>query len=71
MAGTLNGGSYFLLELLRSTGQAAGQNFTLLVEELLEEFSVLVIDILDTGFFEAAIFFLFDLDGGRIQVSDL
>lgn len=59
------------LEFERSTGDTAGKYLALLVEELLEEFSVLVIDILDTGFFEAAIFFLFDLDGGRIQVSDL
>lgn len=58
MTGTLDGLGHFLLELLRSTGQTAGQNLTLLVQKLLEKFRVLVIHILDTCLLETAIFFL-------------
>ena len=47
MTGTLNSLSDTTLELQRSTGDAAGKDFALLVEELLEELGVLVIDVLD------------------------
>ena len=40
------------------------------VEELFQEFGVFVIDVFDAGFFETAVFFLFDLYGRRVQVSD-
>ena len=61
MTGTLDGGSHLLLVLLRGTGQAAGQQFALLVEEFLEKLRVLVVDVFDAGFLEAAVFFLLDL----------
>ncbi len=46
MTGTLNGLGHAALELQRSTGDAAGQDFALLVEELLQEFGILVVDAL-------------------------
>jgi hypothetical protein len=70
VACTLYGGGYLFLEFLRSSGQAAGQDFALFVEELFQEFGVFVIDVFDAGFFETAVFFLFDLYGRRVQVSD-
>ena len=51
MTGTLNGLSHATLELQRSTGDATGQDSTLLVEELLQEFGILVVDVLDTAAF--------------------
>ena len=59
MACTLYGGGYLFLEFLRSSGQAAGQDFALFVEELFQEFGVFVIDVFDAGFFETAVFFSF------------
>ena len=56
MAGTLNGLSHATLELERSSGDTTGKELALLVEELLEEFGILVIDILDTASLETAIF---------------
>ena len=70
MTGTLDGGSHLLLVLLRGTGQAAGQQFALLVEEFLEKLRVLVVDVFDAGFLETAVFFLFDLYGRRVEVSE-
>ena len=55
MACFLNGLSNFALELQGSTGDTTGQNFALLVEELLEELRIFVIDVLDAGFFETAV----------------
>ena len=46
MARTLHGLGDLLLELLRSTRQAARKNLALLVEELLEELAVLIIYVL-------------------------
>ena len=63
-------GSHFFLELLRRSRQASGQDFSLFIEEFFEEFRVFVIDIFDARFFEAAVFFLFDLNGYRIEVTD-
>ena len=61
MTGALNGGSHLFLEFLRRSGQTAGQDLALLVEEFLEEFRVFVIDVFDARFLEAAVFFLFVL----------
>ena len=71
MACTLNGLRYLLLELLRSTRQAAGQNLTLLVEELLQELTVLVVYILDAELLEAAVLLLLHVNRYRVQVADL
>ena len=70
MTGAFYGLGNLALEFQGSTGDAAGQNLTLLVEELLEEFCVLVINIFDTGFLEAALFFLANINFGRVEVAD-
>lgn len=49
-----DGRSHFFLVLLRGTGEAAGQDFPLFVQEFFEEFGVFVVDVFNTGFFEAA-----------------
>jgi hypothetical protein len=67
---TLHGLCHLALELQGSTGDAARQDLTLLVEELLEELRVLVVNILDAGFLEAAVFLLANLYGRRVQVTD-
>lgn len=56
---TFHGLSHTALELERSTGDATGQDFALLVKEFFEEFGILVINVLDTASFETAIFFSF------------
>ncbi len=58
MAGTLHGFGNTALEFQRSTGDAAGKDLALLVEELLKELGILVVDILDAATFETAVFFL-------------
>ncbi len=70
MAGALNGLSHTTLELQRSTCDAAGKDFALLVKEFLKEFGILVIDILDATSFETAIFFLFYVNRQRSEVTD-
>jgi hypothetical protein len=69
-AGTLDGLRHFALELQGSAGDTAGKDLALLVEELLEELRVLVIDILDAGLLEAAVFLLANLYGRRVQITD-
>lgn len=49
------------LEFERSAGDAAGKNLALLIEELLEEFRIFVIDLLDSAAFETTVFFLFNV----------
>ena len=58
MAGTLYGLGYTTLEFQRSTGDTARQDLALFVEELLEEFGILIVNIFDTTAFETAVFFL-------------
>ena len=61
MARTLHGLGDLLLELLRSTRQAARKNLALLVEELLEELAVLIIYVLDAELLETSVIFLLDV----------
>ena len=63
---TFNCLSDLALELQGSTGQTAGKNLSLLVEEPLEELSVLVVHIFDVRFLEAAVFFLLHLYCRRV-----
>ena len=58
------------LILKRGSRNAAGQDLALLVEELLQELGVLVIDVLDATFFEAAVFLFLSVYRGRGKVSD-
>ena len=70
MTCTLNSLRNATLEFQRSTCDATGKQFTLLVQEFLEEFRILIVDILDTVLFEAAIFLFLDINRGRCQISD-
>ena len=70
MTRTLNSLSDLLLEFLRSSRQTARQNLALLVEELFEEFAILVINILDAEFLETAILLFLDIDRYRIEVTE-
>ena len=63
MTSTLHSLSHAALELQGSTGDAAGQDFSLFVEELLEEFGIFVVDILDTALLEAAVLLLLAIYG--------
>ena len=63
MTCTLYGLCHAALELQRSAGNAARQDLSLFVEELLEEFGIFVVDILDTALLETAILLLLDVNG--------
>jgi hypothetical protein len=58
------------LELQRSTCDAARENLSLLVEELLEELRVLVVDILDSCLLETAVLLLPYLECRRVKETD-
>ena len=47
-----------------------GRILSLFVEELLEEFGIFVVDILDTALLETAILLLLDVNGGGSQVAN-
>lgn len=68
MTGSFDSLGHFLLIFQRSTGETAGQNFTLLVHEFLQKLTIFVIDVFDTALFETAVFFLLDVnrDGGDV-----
>nr|DAF45569.1 MAG TPA: hypothetical protein [Siphoviridae sp. ctBLh2] len=68
---TLHGLCDLLLELLRGTRQSAGKDLALFVEELLEEFAVLVINVLDAELLEAAVLLLLDVYRYGVEVTDL
>ena len=70
MASTLNGLGHATLKLQRGAGDASGQDLTLLVEELLEEVGILVIDVFDSAFLEAAVLLLLDVFRHRGQVAE-
>lgn len=54
---TFNCLGHFALELQGSTGETAGKNLALLVEESLEELSVLVVHVFDVRFLKRQYFF--------------
>lgn len=70
MACTLYSLSHTALEFQRSACDATGKDLALLIQELLEEFGILVVDILDTASLEATIFFLFNIYRQGGQVAD-
>ena len=71
MARALDSLGDLALELQRGTGNAAGKDLALLVEELLEELCVLVVHIFDACLLEAAVLFLLYLYCRRIQEADV
>ena len=70
LAGALHGLSHAALILQRSTGDATGQNLTLLVQELLQELGIFVVDILDTALLETAILLLLRIDRRSSQITN-
>ena len=56
MTSSFNSLSDTTLEFQRSTSDTTRKNLTLFVQEFLQEFRILIIDILDTVLFETAIF---------------
>jgi hypothetical protein len=57
VTGTLDSGSHAALVLEAVAGDTAGQQLTLFVDELQQEIGIFVINVLDTEFAEAAVFF--------------
>ena len=70
MTGTLYSLCHAALELQRGAGEAAGKDFALLVEKLLEEFGIFVVDIFDAAAFETAVFLLLNVDRQGSEVTD-
>ena len=70
VAGAFNGLGHATLELQRGTGDTAGKDLSLLVEEFLEEFGVLVINVVDAETFETAVFFLLYVYRHWSEVAD-
>ena len=70
MTGALDSLRHFFLVLVRGAGDATGQNLALFVDELQQEVGILIVDILDTEFFETAIFLTLGLHSDRGQVFD-
>ena len=71
MTGSFHSLGHFLLIFQRSTGETTGQNLALLVHEFLQEFGVLVVDVLDAALFETTIFFLLDVNRNGGDVFDI
>lgn len=57
MTGAFDGLGHFTLIFQAGAGQPAGQDFALLVEQFQQEVAVFVINVFDTGFLEAVVFF--------------
>lgn len=62
VAGAFHSGGYAALVLEAIARNAARQQFALLVNELEQKFRIFVVDILDTEFAEAAVFFASQTD---------
>jgi len=59
MACAFNRLRHFALKFQRGTGNASRQDFSLLVQEFLQELRVFIVDKFYAAFLEAAVFFLF------------
>lgn len=62
VTGAFDGGGYAALILEAVARNAAREEFTLLVDELEQEIRVLVVDVFDAEFAEAAVFFASQTD---------
>ena len=67
MARTLHGLCDLLLELLRSARQTAGKDLALLIEEFLQELSVLIVHVFDAEFLETAVFLLLNVSPNTLR----
>ncbi len=70
MTGSFNCRGYFALEFQGCTGNPAGKDLSLFIQEFLEKFRILIIYILDLVLLEPAIFFLLDFYSRRRQIPD-
>ena len=71
MTSALDSLSYATLELEARTRDTTGKDLTLLVEEALEEFGILIVDILDTALLEAAVLLLLAIEVQWGQIAYL
>ena len=72
MACALDGLRQFALVLQRGTGEAAGQNFALLIHKTQQEIRILVVDVLNAVFLEAAILLgVGSVNSDRLEIADL
>ena len=71
VAGLFNGFAYATLVFEAGSGQAAGQNLTLLIDQHQQKIGVFVVDVLEALLTEAAVPFALRVDGDRIQVTDV
>ena len=71
MASALDGLGNFLLVLVGGTGDATGKDLALLVDELQQEVSVLIVDVFDAELLEAAVFLALCLYSYWGQIFDL
>lgn len=69
MTRLFDGLSHFALVLQRGAGQAAWQNFALLIAEHQQEISVLVVDVLDAFLLETAVLLRLGINADWIQVT--
>ena len=71
MPGLFNGLAYAALVFEAGSGQTAGQNLALFVDQHQQEVGVLVVDVLEALLTEAAIPLTLRVDGDRVQVTDV
>lgn len=57
MTGTFDGLTHFALVFQAGARDTTGQNTALIVEQFQQEIGVFIIDVFNTGFLEAAVFF--------------
>ena len=73
MTGSLDSLCYTTLILQGSTCNATGQNLTLLIQEFLQEFGILIVNVLNTAFLETTVLFFFftsTVGGVKYLISD-
>ena len=70
MTSTLDGLCNTALVFERCAGDSTWQDFALFVEELLEEFGILVVDVLDAALLEPAILLLLNVNGRSVKIAD-
>ena len=63
MACALDSFGHFLLILVGSTGDAAGQNLALLIDELQQEVCIFIINVFNAKFLETAVFLALGFNG--------
>jgi hypothetical protein len=70
VARTLYGLRHFALVFHGGTGNAAGQQFALFVDQTEQKIGIFIVNVFDTQFLESAVFGVADLDGWGRQVAN-